>query len=470
MRTIVGWHRRLSVGQKLLGFAGLCVAWMLLLVAVGYQFWGRIQREAASRESLWDVTRQLQQARLAEKSYLQFERRDDRLEAEQHHTSIDQTLAALDQSETSAISRLLFEYRESFTRVVELRHGRRKAGEEMTQSLDAAEASVSGAIGLLVQLESERQMEGETLDSDEREMLAIARESLILILRLQTILQQFLLTADRAEVAAFEELVSGSGAATLESLRQFARVLGREDVQLAAERVRDTVAEFSGRSRAVQKLFEEETKAIAGLEASGRGVLDQTQRALTKSLAESAGTERILRATLFTASLLGTILFLLLAVGLVRSLTRPIARLVAAAEQLSEGQLHADIEIRSEDEIGRLGRAVARLASALRSQVSAIQRASGTVSDGAQQVLGTPNHVASTVREQVAAVAQVRRSERAGRGPAADRPGGGGDSDLRGAEPSDRAGGREQGTGAHRNRGDAREPRGHLSLRVSSSG
>jgi methyl-accepting chemotaxis protein len=84
-----------------------------------------------------------------------------------------------------------------------------------------------------------------------------------------------------------------------------------------------------------------------------------------------------LRTTLLTLGLV-----LLLGVGaailfVANRLTKPIARVTAAAERVSEGDVDVDVDIRSQDEVGRMAAAFGRTVDYLREKADAAERIAG---------------------------------------------------------------------------------------------
>lgn len=70
----------------------------------------------------------------------------------------------------------------------------------------------------------------------------------------------------------------------------------------------------------------------------------------------------------------GLALAVVLGAALARDLTRPLAELTAAAERVSEGELDAEITVRSKDEAGRLSAAFNEMTARIRAQVRALQQ------------------------------------------------------------------------------------------------
>jgi methyl-accepting chemotaxis protein len=95
--------------------------------------------------------------------------------------------------------------------------------------------------------------------------------------------------------------------------------------------------------------------------------------------------------------------------GLMRSITQPLRQAVAAAERIAEGRLDADIALDRHDEFGRLLQAIARMQQRLREIVAGLQVSAGAV-DGASSEIGAGARELSARTEQAAARLQQAAS------------------------------------------------------------
>ncbi|MFC5471731.1 methyl-accepting chemotaxis protein [Cohnella suwonensis] len=95
---------------------------------------------------------------------------------------------------------------------------------------------------------------------------------------------------------------------------------------------------------------------------------------------------------------------------LIRSVTRPVNTLAAAAHQVADGNLDADIRIDTKDEIGLLASAFRRMTSNLNEVMGNIQSASEQVAAGAKQVSESSMALSQGATEQASSVEQLTAS------------------------------------------------------------
>jgi two-component system phosphate regulon sensor histidine kinase PhoR len=105
-------------------------------------------------------------------------------------------------------------------------------------------------------------------------------------------------------------------------------------------------------------------------------VLNQGQKigvarvALPLTMIESSVNSEVL--TIITAVVIATILFILIAALIARMITRPLRQITKAAAGITAGNLGQQIEIRTNDEIGRLAHAFNEMSQNLKTTVAAI--------------------------------------------------------------------------------------------------
>jgi methyl-accepting chemotaxis protein len=161
--------------------------------------------------------------------------------------------------------------------------------------------------------------------------------------------------------------------------------------------------------------------ALPEFEASARH-LDEKNSAITSRLQDAAvaGESRTV-AIRSRATVLALLLPLLIAVALLlasnairTSITQPLERAIEVLDALSNGNLDARTDLRTEDELGRMGRAIDRAAASLSVTISGIARnatavgqASEELASVSQQLFGnahetsTQSSVVSSASEQV---------------------------------------------------------------------
>jgi len=110
------------------------------------------------------------------------------------------------------------------------------------------------------------------------------------------------------------------------------------------------------------------------------------------------------------------IVIIALAVSLVQalmisaSLLSAIKKVVTAAEEISDGNLAIDVDVKRRDEIGTLAEAFQKMASRLAETVASVQRAADQVSGGSEQLSATAEQLSQGATEQAASAEEVSAS------------------------------------------------------------
>ena len=117
--------------------------------------------------------------------------------------------------------------------------------------------------------------------------------------------------------------------------------------------------------------------------------------------------------TLMVAASLAAVLFAMLAGWLVtRSITQPIARAVGIAETVAAGDLSSEIVADTQDETGKLLRALAAMNANLRKLVSEVRQSSDGIAVGSGQIATGNTDLSQRTEEQASSLEQTAASMR----------------------------------------------------------
>jgi methyl-accepting chemotaxis protein len=105
-----------------------------------------------------------------------------------------------------------------------------------------------------------------------------------------------------------------------------------------------------------------------------------------------------------------TVLSVLLSVFITRSVTLPLAEVVAAAERVARGDLRLGVTQSRNDELGRLQGAISEMLKSLTRVIGEIRTGAGALSSAAAQVSSTSQSLSQGTSEQAAAVEEVSSS------------------------------------------------------------
>ncbi|MHC4872677.1 MAG: methyl-accepting chemotaxis protein [Planctomycetota bacterium] len=374
-----------TLRSKLIGIIALALFWIILLLTIAKINYGRIELSSYDKETVLtdsshaqseisNLAHQIQQLRLLEKETIRHWNQESR----------DKTLSAItraksaiaDGSRLPELQSTFSNYIKQYNTAVETHDARVKAGSTMAEPLAKVETNVKKIIEVLEIAQSEKQMEGEDLSNNEREMLNIAQQCSIIALKLQVVQQQFLLSGDKKYLAEIGKIMKSQQAMAINSLVSFAKIIKDGDISKAANSVPQAIKDFQSRGGKVSELFLSENQSIDLLEIKGKAVLSSVADiANSIKLAASkevyAAQEKLdstrssAIAMIVIIVILGTIIFITVSALINRSILKPIRNAVDIADSVKSGDLSKRVEIRTNDEIGKLGEALNSMVESL---------------------------------------------------------------------------------------------------------
>ncbi|HEY6898918.1 MAG TPA: methyl-accepting chemotaxis protein [Rhodocyclaceae bacterium] len=147
-------------------------------------------------------------------------------------------------------------------------------------------------------------------------------------------------------------------------------------------------------------------EAMAAPAAAAFKSLDVLGSAVEQSLAEAlaARESRLVRERNFNLALaaLGLLLAGYLSMGSYLSLERGSHRLIQGGRRLADGDLRAQIEIDSNDELADISASFNRMAESFRRMINTLQQSAGNVHDSARTLAAATTHISSSSERQEA--------------------------------------------------------------------
>ena len=180
---------------------------------------------------------------------------------------------------------------------------------------------------------------------------------------------------------------------------------------------RDAVsaAKKAGESERASSLFEQAFQPAAQVfQASMQAVVQHERAQLDEAAARIESANQKARWALLAFAISALLAGVALAVWLARSITRPLAQAVEVAEAISRFNLTSRIEVRSQDETGRLLTSLAAMQSALQELVrsvrvstDSISVASTEIASGNMDLSSRTEQTASSLQEAAASMMQL---------------------------------------------------------------
>jgi methyl-accepting chemotaxis protein WspA len=154
------------------------------------------------------------------------------------------------------------------------------------------------------------------------------------------------------------------------------------------------------------------------LSGKGKLIMDKIREKLEEMTQEedrllverqkSAAEAQSLSSNLALGSLVAiTGISFLISVTIARTITRSLGIALGVAERVYAGDLTAEIEVTSEDEIGKLMAAIKTMNKSLNSLISQVQQSGIQVTSSSTQIAASGKQLEATVQEQVASTNEV---------------------------------------------------------------
>ncbi len=177
--------------------------------------------------------------------------------------------------------------------------------------------------------------------------------------------------------------------------------LSEEVIRLASENGNKKAFELStGEARS---LHDEATAAMAL-------IVDKNDRQLEIDAAESDANYASARNGMILLTLIAVAVSALIAYWIINSISKSIAEAKQALSKVAEGDLSSDVEIRNEDEIGDLLKALQRTVVKLREIIGSVRGAVENIASASQQLSSSSQEVAQGASEQAASAEEVSSS------------------------------------------------------------
>ncbi|MDK2897451.1 MAG: methyl-accepting chemotaxis protein [Candidatus Atribacteria bacterium] len=142
-----------------------------------------------------------------------------------------------------------------------------------------------------------------------------------------------------------------------------------------------------------------------------RGYLDQlTEINLALAEEENVEAKAAYQANVFLVSVLlavGVIVGVILSIFITRSITNPLSKLLRATEAAAQGDLTAQVEIRSQDELGRLGQSFNVMLGSLRDLTTGIVNTASTLAASSQELNSSVQEVSKATQEIAQTITQI---------------------------------------------------------------
>lgn len=416
---------RLRLRTQLILLSVLCGILVLVPLGLAALAWRQIGAAQDRQQAVQRLDLLVREARARQEAWLRRMRGED---ADAMRAALDEAhrlaaSASLPATEREAFTARLQAYDEAFTALRQARTT--EAAEE--QAFTASTVSVSDQVARMLlevlKLRGVLQTEGEDFGPAELGVLNLIRECDIGVSRLSALYQLFLRSEDTAHLDAFAARIQRSSdfGKAIDGLRLSAGVVKGMDLPALIRAIDAELGKWAEMPPKAKNILAARRKALQQAGETGEDIARLTDRTAEQAKIAAEATSRKAAITWLAVCLAGFAVFLLVSIGVLRSITRRFGRAVELAEQVGSGDLAARLDVGVRDEYGRMAealnraleamavavRAIAGHAGSLNRQSHSLSGLAGTLDSGAQRTAGKAQQASSAAQEVASSVGTV---------------------------------------------------------------
>jgi len=298
----------------------------------------------------------VQYARIAEKSYFQFYNPKYAQQLDKHVTDALDMLKKIEKNQfTETLVKTLKSYQQDFGKIIDLHKQIESLNASIMDQFKTLKELLKKCEKLIISNRFEKQMAGEELSPGEAQFATLVAQSFRTVDFIASMRSQYLLTDNTAYIDTLVEHFKSKMKGQTAAIRQSAKSLKQPVYQQAADTFKKVVYSAYEQTLATQKLFVEQKQISERLNEYGT-VLTHTGKVLLNKINEQMNTERIasvkkverakksrinsLAAAQKTVTWIlvialgaGVVILILLAVFIIRSITKPINTVIVGLKE-----------------------------------------------------------------------------------------------------------------------------------------
>lgn len=336
---------KFTVAKKLILFAGLSIVMMLSLVSTtGYFYFSKVEPTYQLKDTGFDLVKNMESVRVTEKRFLQFFSEElktmhanqlvavsDRLE---HLVNLGITNSWGDVASKIETSRAA--YVEAFQDIAETHRRRTNLNTAMTKPIQKAKEYIDIILADLADKEASLMRDGDGLTGAEAEMMNLARDFKVLILRLELAVQQYVATGQQEFLTEFNELIDKKSKSILASFTQLCRQIRNPKFIKLDQGINQQFVDFQGMAKQLQDVAAQERELIKQLDSVGIEIVDSAGMLLEAADHELTRVKKLAVTTMLTIIGIGLALFGTIAFGLIRSIAEALGKAISGLNNSTE--------------------------------------------------------------------------------------------------------------------------------------
>jgi methyl-accepting chemotaxis protein len=345
---------KLTIAKKLILFTGLSITMMVALVGTSaYFYFAKVQPTYQLKDMGFELAKSMEGVRVTEKRYLQFFSEElkedlnqlmggvsDQLGRLKQHVLSATWKAAVDQIETGKAT-----YYKTFENVAQVHRNAADLKIAMTKPVQQAKTLIDVTLSDLAERQADLMMEGEDLQGAEAEMMNTARDFMVLILRLELYMQQYVVTGKAAYLTSFNELIEKKAESVLASFFQLCRQIDDPRFVQRSQELRQQFVDFHSIAKQLQDVSMQERVAIKHLDDVGIKIVDSAGSLLEAANHELTRVKHMAVTTTLIIIGIGLTLFSTIAFWLIRSISKALERAISGLNNSTEEVASASGEL-----------------------------------------------------------------------------------------------------------------------------
>ncbi len=400
---------RLSIRAKLIGVVALSLLLIAAVLGATWLYYGRIARANALKQDVYAIAQKVLDARVAEKTYLQFnkpEYRDQLLAAVRDagqaiHDVQGRVTDARISASLDTLARNVTEYQSLFEAVVSMLGRKGQLLSEMAGYEENASQKLLTVQRALDRKKYDLQMEGESLSGAEVELLASIRSGRLYFANLRALCQQYLLQATSREQEAYTQYLSnGIERNSVDAILRLGQTVGKvedTDVPDLTAGFKQMLDAFTGAVEQAFSLLVQVKETVTRLDGLGLQVKEVSGSILAEATASVRSAQTAAMASILAFVVVGGLVYLVIVFLVVQSVLIPIRMTFERVRDIAqgEGDLTKRVAVLGRDEMSALALEVNRFLEKLQGIMQGIGGNAGALARSSEALLETSRQMAA---------------------------------------------------------------------------
>lgn len=390
----------ITIKRKLMLFAAFYVVLVFLFLATVTVAWNNIADSYRKKETIYQVVRFAQNARIAEKSYLRY--RQKRHEAELVDACVS-ILSAIDKlKNSSAESKTVSDirlgiktYRQLFNNLVVVHGKMTLLHEKMTGVLDQTE-NINLAIG--------------KLKTAVPPLSNLAKKVREYILELNVVFQQFLIVGELRILDKLSNIATNVGAELLNSSTLRSNIISDANIFPFAKQLQIIIEWSRAISNEAKELHLEETDTVDKMDKLGSKISLNADVLLAESEASNSEIKKTAIWLVLFLSIAGSILAVVVGILFNQIISSALTKVLIATHSLADGDLTTRIEVSGRDEIGQMASGFNKFIERLHNIIKEVDANTDILSSASADLTDTSNNLTMSVDKMNSRASKVSRA------------------------------------------------------------